>query len=80
MPCLILRMPLRKTMLLWGGEGIELDWLDLVAIETVDDEDAVVSNIKQFFVLAVAPVNDEAHNAFNNNWMRFFSLEPDGAR
>lgn len=55
MPCLILRMPLRNTILLCGGDGIELDWLDLVAIETVDDEDAVVFNIKQFFVFAVAP-------------------------
>lgn len=54
MPCLIFRMPLRKTILLCGGDGIELDWLDLVVIDTVD-VDADVSNTKQFFGFAAAP-------------------------
>lgn len=58
MPCLILRMPLRKTILLCGGDGIELDWLDRVDIETVgvdDDDDDEVLKIKRLIVFAAAP-------------------------
>lgn len=36
-------MPFRRTMLLCGGDGIELDWLDLVDMDTelADDVAAV---------------------------------------
>lgn len=57
-------MPLRKTILLCGGDGIELDWLDLVEIETVD-VDAVVSSTKQFFGFAAAPTKQ--YNEFSYN-------------
>lgn len=44
-PCFIFRMPFRKTILLCGGDGIELDWLDRVDMDTELAEDVDVDAV-----------------------------------